>query len=143
MNFRFNESLYSEEQSDQCILWLPPLNKHNISKSFDWLCSFAATKSSVKKSPLWSKGLRETISEQALPLDETLPEQSKLLFVLPKGFKAQYALILEDHKWISPSDVFEAYKKVSATLYISKIQAPNIWNISKEALPHGVDWFNP
>ena len=133
---------FSSKQEENCVLWLPPLEKHEITKSLDWLSGLQISNMTYKKNFRWPKNIKEYIQKYDLPLNEQHPSfnENFLFFSLPPGFKASMGIIKKDCSWESAKTVIDEY--IVATQSFSKpplIQSVNIWN---SPTPQGqVEWI--
>lgn len=133
---------FSSKKEENCVLWLPPLGKHVITKSLDWLSGLQISNMTYKKNYAWPKNIKKQIEKYDLSLNERHPNFNEkfLFFSLPPGFKASMGIIKKDCNWDSAKQVIDEYTK--ATQDFSKeplIQSVNIWN---SPTPQGqVEWI--
>lgn len=133
---------FSSQKNEDCVLWLPPIDKHRVTKSIDWLCGLQISNMTYKKDPVWPLAIKQQIVKYDLPLNETHPDFNSnfLFFSLPPGFKASLGIIKKDCSWSSADTVIREYR--AATEHFKKqplVQSLNIWNSPS---PQGfVEWI--
>ena len=97
-SFSLPEEFFSpKDNKKNGLLWLPNLTDNEFTQKVDWLSGLSLSRAYHLNLKPWNPELEKIIEKEELKLDKKPKfNSSTIIFKLPKGFKADMALVVKD-----------------------------------------------